>query len=86
MITKFDDFINEEFLNEEFQDRPMPMKALASVLMKGSKLTRKGWVGDKYIVMPKWSNKPRIYVNGEATDEKLTAADMRSTDWTLYKK
>jgi hypothetical protein len=82
MITKFDEYLNEEFLDP---NRPMSVKALESFLKMGFKLMRKSWEPDKYIIMTKPDAKIVLYINGEKSNERLTEEDMRARDWKVIK-
>ena len=82
MITKFDEFLNEEFLDP---NRPMNVKALESFLRMGFKLMRKSWEPGKFIIMRRPDAKIFLYIDGKRSEEKLTEEDMRSTDWKVIR-
>lgn len=82
MITKFDNFLNEEFLDP---NRPMSVKALESFLKMGFKLMRRSWEPGKFIIMTKPDAKILLYINGQRSDERLTDEDMRARDWKVIR-
>ena len=82
MITKFEEFLNEEFLDPS---RPMSVKALESFLKMGFRLTRRSWEPGKFITMTKPDARIILYVDGKLSQERLTEDDMRARDWKVIR-
>ena len=82
MITKFDEFLNEEFLDP---NRPMAMQALESFLKMGFKLVRRTWEPGKFIIMTRPDAKILLYIDNNRSEERLTDEDMRARDWKVIR-